>query len=111
MDIKILGERIRQERNKLRISQQILSENVNLSTNFIGQIERGQRICSLETIIAISKALGVNIDYLLRDYVKVEPDELLTEIEQYANKLSPEGKLYILNMIKLFTDHEENKNK
>ena len=38
-----LGRRIREERQKLNLTQEKLSESINVSTTYIGQIERGER--------------------------------------------------------------------
>ena len=40
MEHQSLGKRIREERLKLNLTQEKLAEDVNLSTAYIGQIER-----------------------------------------------------------------------
>ncbi|HJB82598.1 MAG TPA: helix-turn-helix domain-containing protein [Candidatus Mediterraneibacter intestinavium] len=51
------GRRIREERRKLGLTQEKLAEDVNLSTAYIGQIERGERSPTLENIITIANRL------------------------------------------------------
>ncbi len=63
------GRRIREERRKLGLTQEKLAEDVNLSTAYIGQIERGERSPTLENIIMIANRLWVTVDYLLTDSV------------------------------------------
>ena len=72
MQYSDFGRRIREERKKLGMTQEKLAEDVNLSTAYIGQIERGERSPTLETVVAIANRLGVTVDYLLSD--SVEPD-------------------------------------
>lgn len=72
MQYSDFGRRIREERKKLGMTQEKLAEDVNLSTAYIGQIERGERSPTLENVVAIANRLGVTVDYLLSD--SVEPD-------------------------------------
>lgn len=50
MEQQALGKRIREERLKLNLTQERLAEDVNLSTAYIGQIERGERSLTLDVI-------------------------------------------------------------
>ena len=66
MNYLILGENIRKARKAANITQEKLSEYVNLSPAFISQIERSTRKPSLETVYDISVTLGVSVDDLLK---------------------------------------------
>ena len=60
MDIhKIIGINIRKHREKLKLTQQDLAELADLSINFIGQIERGTKKASLDTIKKLSDVLKI----------------------------------------------------
>ncbi|MDD3224818.1 MAG: helix-turn-helix transcriptional regulator [Clostridium sp.] len=61
----IIGMRIKNERLKFNLSQEKFAELINLSAVFIGQIERGERKMSIETLIKISTHLHVSTDYLI----------------------------------------------
>lgn len=65
LDFKEIGLRIRTEREKLDLTREKFAEIVGLSSFYIGQIERGERKMSLETLAKISKALHMSTDYLL----------------------------------------------
>ena len=71
MDFIALGKRIREERLKLNLTQEKLAEDVDLSTAYIGQIERGERHVSLENLITIVNRLEITVDYILMDSVKM----------------------------------------
>ncbi len=62
-----VGEKIRQERNKKKITQETLSEMAGLSQNFISQLESGRKTPSLFTILKISRALSVSLSRLLSE--------------------------------------------
>lgn len=72
LDYALIGARIRNAREKKRITQAELAEFCSLSTSHIGHIERGTRIPSLDTLFRISQVLQVSTDYLLLD---VLPDD------------------------------------
>lgn len=81
----MLGKRIREERLKLNLTQETLAEDIDLTTAYIGQIERGERNLTLENIIKVANRLGVTVDYLLSDSLIAETDASLIQISQLLN--------------------------
>jgi len=67
VDYHALGMQIRVHRRMLHLTQEKLAEAVDLSVQYIGNIERGISKPSLETIVAISCALQTSLDQLLCD--------------------------------------------
>ena len=65
-DAVAMGLRIRRLRLAQGLTQEQLSEKLGLSVSFVGHMERGSRLASLETLMGLSDALGVSADYLLR---------------------------------------------
>ena len=65
MDYIDLGRRIRKQRTQRGWTQEALAERVNVSTSFVGHVERGTRKASLETLVSIANVLDVSLDYLL----------------------------------------------
>jgi len=59
-----------------------LSELIDMSWQFIGNIERAESVPSLATVISIANALGVSADTLLCDYLLVHCDE--AELDIYS---------------------------
>ncbi|MDO5151415.1 MAG: helix-turn-helix transcriptional regulator [Oscillospiraceae bacterium] len=72
---KELGLRIKEARKNAKLTQEQLSEYLNVNTQFISDLERG--ICgpSLITLSEISSILGVTTDYL----IKGQPSHKQTE--------------------------------
>lgn len=56
---KILGKNVKYHRYKKNFTQEQLAELLEVSTNYIGRLERGQHSPSLEKIEKISNTLGV----------------------------------------------------
>ncbi len=65
MDYKDLGARVRIARRKRSWTQEQLAEKVGISGSFLGHIERGTRVASLETFVALCNELKVVPEYLL----------------------------------------------
>lgn len=76
MDYNLLGKRIKQQRLNRGLTQEVLAENANVSVSFLGQIERGERKLSLETLVKIAGALGTSLDYLVKNYIPDSNPEL-----------------------------------
>lgn len=67
MNFEALGKRIRQQRKLLKLTQEELAAAAEVSTSYIGHIERGIKHCSLETLVAIANTLEITPDVLLQD--------------------------------------------
>ena len=65
MNYEDLGRRIRECRKRKKMTQEELAEKTNISASFLGHIERGTRVASVETLVALCNALSVKADYLL----------------------------------------------
>ena len=65
-----VGNKIRERRNFLKVTQENLANDINVSASFISDIENGRRKMSLETMIKISIALKTSLDYFVLDNVK-----------------------------------------
>lgn len=68
MDLRYIGKNIRFYRAKQRASQEKLAEKTDLSSNYIGMIERGEKVPSVKSLLKISAALGVMPGVLLTDW-------------------------------------------
>jgi len=69
MELSSIGKNIRKYRQQTKMRQEDLAEKTGLSVNYIGMIERGDKIPALDTFIVITNALGVSADVLLCDVV------------------------------------------
>ena len=60
-----IGSRIRNQRKEKGLSQEQLAEQIGISLSFMGHIERGTRTASVETLARISKALEMDMHYIV----------------------------------------------
>lgn len=98
----MLGKRIRKERLRLNLTQEQLSEDIEISTAYLGQIERGERSLTLDKLVKLANRLGVTVDYLLSDSVSISPDNQTDRILQLLQDKTTEEKemaFQVLNTI------------
>lgn len=62
-----LGNRIRSYRKHMHLSQEGLAELCDFHPTYIGQLERGEKNATLESINKISHGLGIPLNKLLED--------------------------------------------
>lgn len=67
IDFKTVGSLIRTYRQKARLSQQMLAEKIEVSTNYIGNIERAVSTPSATTLFRIALALDITMNDLLNE--------------------------------------------
>ena len=67
MDLTSIGKNLRKFRTEKGMMQETLAEKANLSPNYIGMIERGEKIPSLTPLIRLANALDITADMLLCD--------------------------------------------
>lgn len=62
MDIKLkIGQRIKQLRNELNISQEALGLEAGVDRTYVSDVENGRRNVSVEILERLVKALGVTM--------------------------------------------------
>ena len=74
-----IGARIRRQREHIGLTQEQLGEACDLSSSFVGHIERGSRKLSVESLYKLASVLDVSVDYLLFDRMLQEttlPNEI-----------------------------------
>lgn len=70
-----------------------------MTTNYIGMVERGEKIPSLETFIKILNALGVSSDMVLTDVLETGYTVKNSMLNEKLEKLAPEDRNRIYEVI------------
>lgn len=104
IDYASVGAKIRTARRSSKITQEQLAEICGLSTSYIGHIERGSRIPSLETLCKISSTLNISLDYMLLDSLP-ETQNLLTNISSALAGKEPEKVANFIKTVKILADN------
>lgn len=79
LDFKAIGKRIQQLRRDKKITQEQLSESVNLSVVQISYIETGKSRLSLDSLVNIATALGASTDEILFGHIQNNADHRYDE--------------------------------
>ena len=101
-----VGERIRQKRTLIGLSQDELAEQIDRAPKYISDIERGICGMSIETMLAFSRSLDMPLDYMM--FGTASAEELSTQANEEASVLhiisnfSPTQREYALRLLKLF---------
>ena len=100
MDYKGLGNRIREERLRLHLTQAQLAEAVDISDTYMGAIERGERSLTLDTLVRLVNRLGVTVDYLLADSVSDSNANIMEQFKQIMDQQPLERRQMAINVLR-----------
>lgn len=68
IEAEIFGKRLRQLRLDAGWTQEELAEAAGITTTYTSDLERGTKVPSLTIVLRISRALGLSVAELLRDF-------------------------------------------
>lgn len=97
----IIGQNVAKYRTRAGLTQEALSEAVDVSTAFISQVERGKKMVKVATLKAIAQALHVSCDALLSSG---EPEADRENILYLLSKQSPENLFRIERVVRALTE-------
>lgn len=89
MDKVALGNRLREVRLRKGYTQQALAELAGIGNVYLGEIERGQKMPSLNTFIRIVELLDISADFILRDELTSGQTYIYDEITQKLQGITP----------------------
>ena len=98
-----VGHNIQVARMKKGLTQEQLAEKCNVSTQYIGSIERGKTPGSMLLIIDICNVLDISLNYIFNKLVKNSNDSidiLPTELNIEYLKLKNDNKEFVNQTIK-----------
>ena len=99
MDKLSMGDRIKEARKNKKLTQEQLAEKLDLSVEFISNIERGIRLPSMPVFIKMIELLDVSADYLLRDSVSTGQLFGDNAIGRKIEKLTPKQRIALSALI------------
>ena len=89
MDKSALGQKLRDARQQKDYTLQALAEIADISSVYLGEIERGLKMPSLNIFIKLIEALDVSADHILRDELTSGKEYIYDEITQKLKNLTP----------------------
>ncbi|MBT2289287.1 helix-turn-helix transcriptional regulator [Paenibacillus albidus] len=107
--VRKIGERIRRMRKEKHLSQEQLAELSGLHTNYVGQVERGEKNVTLETLEKVVLGLGISLEELFRYVGPMEEKDALSEIVGLLVDRSVEDQRMALRLLKTVIEWEQKK--
>lgn len=65
VDKIMIGSRVRTIRESMPMTREKFAELINVSVSFLSQIERGNKLMSIDKLMEISAKTGFSTDYIL----------------------------------------------
>ena len=90
MDKTALGKRLREARLKKGYTQRALAAQAEIGEVYLGEIERGLKMPSMNIFIKITEALQISADYILRDDLTSGSVFIFDEITEKLKDLTPQ---------------------
>ena len=100
LDFYTVGQRIRRLRKRQKLSQAELAERVDVSPTYISHLENGMKFMTVETLIALSNALGVSSDVILCDSLDNQLTACMAELEYILRDCTNHERRIILDTIR-----------
>lgn len=107
MDLKTVGQNIKKYRIEKGIKQEALAEMADLTPNYIGMLERGDKTPSLNTLVNIANALGITSDMLLCDVLNAGYEIKSSLVLDKINNLPPKEQKRIYAVIETLLEFAE----
>lgn len=104
IDYARIGKKIQIRRKELDISQEKLAELCDISSSYVGHIERGSRRLSLNMAVKICDVLSIGLDYLFLDFAQ-EDDEIIICVKSALKNSKPHNRQNFINTIKILAEN------
>ncbi|XID90457.1 helix-turn-helix domain-containing protein [Paenibacillaceae bacterium WGS1546] len=105
--IKLLGERIRYIRKERGLSQEQLGEKAGLSEKYIGQVERGEKNLTIDSLYKISRGLSLALEELFRSLDPTDREDDLERLLSMLDKRPKTDHTMILNVAKVIFNQKD----
>ena len=100
-----IGLLIKNEREKFGMTREALSRILDISSYFLGQVERGERRMSVDGYINVCQCLHISMDSLFSKQVNINTNNNTNDIYSLLNKCSEKEIIVIESAIKLILPH------
>lgn len=95
-----VGQRIRELRKQNYLSQEQLALATEITTAYLGQIERNEKNPTVAVVEKICGALGIGLAEFFSEKELPEKDSIMMQIFYLLKNESQDVKIIILNMVK-----------
>lgn len=104
LDYSIIGSRIKEARNAKKLTQEALSEQLDVSVAFLSRVERGSSHINLKRLNQICDILEVSQGYVLDGADSNKSNYLNKEFSELLEKCTPEKQKLIYDIAKTIAE-------
>ena len=104
VDYKLIGNRIKLKRKSMNMTQEVLSEKLDVTIGYVSQVERGITKISLDLLAEISAILKCDIAELITESSIESDTYMFSELMHEIDRLSNKKRKLLLEIIKLLSD-------
>lgn len=87
LDIKTVGNRIKNRRKELNLTQLEIKEKTGISSGNMSDIERGNRLPAASTLVQLSEILQCSIDWILTGKSPIQENSKTSDIDDFERIL------------------------
>ena len=102
MDKQVIGKRVRRQREQLAMTRDQFAEQIDISPQFLAEIENGKKGMSAETLYKICDKANASTDYILMG--RQSAGEVSTPAVDLLIKIPPQYSEIIEDVLKSFID-------
>ena len=106
---KNAGKKLRDLRNKNRLSQRDLSEILGVSKNYLSTVERGEQKGSLEMYRSAVEYFKVSFDYFLLDELSDKRNMYIDTVMLKMKYMDESGQKLVLKIVEDILECQDNK--
>ncbi len=109
IDTKGIGRRIQRLRKEKGLTQEQVAEVLDMSVNYLSNIETGRDICSTLLLLGIANILDASMDYILGENLNYNKTNNMTSDQQAlliheVSKMTEDECTHLLKYISLMRD-------
>ena len=87
VDLRRIGKRVAQRRRECGMTQEILAEKMEVSTQMVSSLERGRTAVRIDNLVKLHRILRVSCDWLLTgESTADDRAELTAKLAQLSEK-------------------------
>ena len=102
--MKAVGKRIQYYRRARGYTQEQFAEMIDLSTNYLSDVERGKSAVRLDKLVLIMNKLECSADEIFADVVNTGFQVRSTRLSEEIEQLSPNDREKVFAMLQAFID-------
>jgi transcriptional regulator with XRE-family HTH domain len=100
----LFAQRVRKLRKAAKLSLEGAAERGSITGNFWGDVERGNKVPSLDTIVAMAKGLGIPPSILLQLEREEEPRDVRKKVDALLTRCNPQQLELVHRIIKVLIE-------